>query len=362
MFTFSAKDLEWGGLAVFRKRRLPSKLTKWAIMSGKSSVYKILLQTVKSKSREEKSKSTTSPQLSSRFLADASTRDLDRTMSLLRDLSRRDILQQCFPPREEDDVKEHVQLFQSMKDKLDEHVQLFQSMKDKLDEHVQLFQSMKDKLDEHVQLFQSMKDKLDAIAENTACINELCRQMQVEVKNRDFMQEVDQVHRRTCEIARAAREELRSLKSANEKYAQEQTHRSAIIQIRANILSTYVVKLKKVLAAYEAAIEKFHKESKQRAQRELKIVSPDWSDEKIIKFALQEVEQRHNRIKRLERSVAEVLELLRDLDYLIEEHHTSFDSIEVTLARAKAHVDKAEDTLRKADKSQRKAGPADACL
>jgi syntaxin 1B/2/3 len=180
----------------------------------------------------------------------------------------------------------------------------------------------------------------------------------------------------TKKEASKTKEALSKLEADNKQF--EKSHPgSTQALIRANLLSSHTKHFNSVMREFQEASEEFRDSLKQRIGRQARIVKEDITQEEIDQIiasedpgkfmkeamglsdvlvdAVAELEERHERMRRIEQGVREILELFQDLATLVELQQEHLDNIEQNVSQAKNYTQEAEKELQKAETSQKKA-------
>jgi syntaxin 1B/2/3 len=232
---------------------------------------------------------------------------------------------------------------------------------------------------EYVKQFEKVKTSLNKIEKNTEKIIGLKNRADVEVKDSDqkeIMNELDHVMLETKNEATKTKELLALMEKENKDYeAKNPSSTNALI--RSNLLATHTRHFNNVMREFQDASESFRDSLRQRIARQVRIVKEDVTQEEIDKIiqsddpgkylkeamgltdilvdAVAELEERHEKMKQIEQGVREVLELFQDLATLVELQQEHLDNIEQNVAKSKNYTQQAEQELIKAKASQDRA-------
>jgi syntaxin 1B/2/3 len=234
-------------------------------------------------------------------------------------------------------------------------------------------------VEKHIKLYEPIKDQLAQIDEAVEQIGQLQTKDRVAAKDserHEILAELEDVMSRTTNCGRKVKAALDDIKRKNDVYAKENKNQTAQVQIRANMYNLHTRLFHQTMSKYQNSSEKFKQSLRDRVKRELSIVDSNLSEDQIEKIvdegkamdivkqalhhdnldeAIREIEQRHNDIQRLEKSVLEVFELFRDLATLVDLQQEAFDNIEHNISDAAEYVAKTEVILKDAEKYQKKA-------
>lgn len=156
---------------------------------------------------------------------------------------------------------------------------------------------------------------------------------------------------------------LDKLKIDNDAFGKAHPN-SARSQIRNNLYQTQLRRFHQTVSEYNTVSSRFKEVMKDRTRRQLKMVDTSLSDEDIEKVissgqsaqqfiqqvlisddlagVVEDIEERHQGILKLERQVNEVFELFRDLAVLVDMQQESLDVISTNITQAKGYAEKAE--------------------
>jgi len=179
-----------------------------------------------------------------------------------------------------------------------------------------------------------------------------------------------------------SKKKLDEIKVLNDKFASEFKD-SAKLQMRVNLYQTHIRRFHQIMQEYNAASHDFRQGMQDRAKRRLKMVNKNLSEEQVEKIVddgkaqevieqalvsdeledvIQEIEERHQDVLKLERQVMEIYELFRDLAQLVDIQQDSLDVIETRVTNAKNYTEKAERELVEAEHYQTQARKRQCCI
>jgi t-SNARE complex subunit (syntaxin) len=240
---------------------------------------------------------------------------------------------------------------------------------------------------EHMKLYEPIKAGLNLIKANVQKVEKLKakdRTAASEQQRKEIMESLNQIMGETTKEGTRIKKALDEIKMANAKF--EQSHSdSAQTQIRSNLYQTHIRRFHTVMNEYNSASHEFKQNLQNRTRRQLKIVTVDRdiSDEEIEKIVesgqaneiikkamvsdnlqslVQDIEERHMDILKLEQQVLEVYELFRDLATLVDIQQESLDVIENRIILAKNYTEQAEVELQHAENYQKKARQRKCCI
>ncbi|CAL1704926.1 unnamed protein product [Somion occarium] len=155
-------------------------------------------------------------------------------------------------------------------------------------------------------------------------------------------------------------------------------------QIRKQQTGLVKQKFMEAIQNYQTVEQQYRSKYKQRLERQFKIVKPDASPEEVkavteddnggqifsqalmnsnrygeAKSAYREVQERHEDIKKIERTLTELAQLFNDMSILVEQQDEQINTIEATAATVEkdteaglGYTDKAVDSARAARKKR----------
>jgi t-SNARE complex subunit (syntaxin) len=240
---------------------------------------------------------------------------------------------------------------------------------------------------EHMKLYEPIKAGLNLIKANVQKVEKLKakdRTAASEQQRKEIMDSLNGIMTETTAAGTKLKRALDEIKKQDSAF--EEAHSdSAQMQIRSNLYQTHIRRFHTVMNEYNSASHEFKQNLQARTRRQLKIVTVDRdiSDDEIekivesgqaneiIKKALisenlqslvQDIEERHMDILKLERQVLEVYELFKDLATLVDIQQESLDVIENRIILAKNYTETAEVELQHAENYQKKARQRKCCI
>lgn len=238
---------------------------------------------------------------------------------------------------------------------------------------------------EHMKEYETIKEDLATIRQNVALIEKLKDEERTTVNEKarkGIMKKLDGIMGETTAAGSRIKTQLDKISGANEKFKKDHPN-SAITQMRNNLYQTHIRRFHQTMNSYNQASHDFRKALKDRTRRELAIVdnklTPTQIDQivesgnaqEVIESALisedldnvvQQIEERHQGIKKLEQQVIEVYELFRDLAQLVDLQQETLDVIENRVTLAKNYAEKAVEELNTAEEYQKKARKKMCCI
>lgn len=236
---------------------------------------------------------------------------------------------------------------------------------------------------QHMKLYEPIKQRLEKIQRNVTLVDDLKnkdRQASVPSVKKEIMAELDTIMSETTRDGAFIKNALDQIKEENSKFDPN----SAKTQMRTNLYQTHIRRFHQVMNSYNSASHEFKQHLQDTTRRQLGFVNTNLKPEEIEKIVesgrpaddvikqhlmsdpmldiVNDVEERHADIMKLEQQVLEVYELFRDLATLVDLQQESLDVIEYRVANAKAYSEKAEIELITAEKYQTKARKRKCCL
>ncbi|XP_058512589.1 syntaxin-2 isoform X2 [Ochotona princeps] len=181
------------------------------------------------------------------------------------------------------------------------------------------------------------------------------------------------------EIKKTANKVRAKLKSIGQSLDQDESGNRTSVDLRIRRAQHSVLSRKfvEVMTEYNEAQTVFRERSKGRIQRQLEItgrtttdeeleemlesgkpsvfISDIISDSQITRQALNEIESRHNDIRKLETSIRELHEMFMDMAMFVETQGEMTNNIERNVVSAADYVEHAKEETKKAIKYQSKA-------
>jgi t-SNARE complex subunit (syntaxin) len=223
------------------------------------------------------------------------------------------------------------------------------------------------------------------ITKNTEDIHKLKANDRLETsptKRQDYLIELQELMTNTGVVGIEIKRLLDEINAANVVYIKDHPD-SAKTQIRVNLYQTHVRNFHKLMNAYNATANDFKMRLQDRIKRELKVVDDDLTDEQIEEIVesgqadqviqsamisenllavVQDIHQRHLDILKLEQSILELYELVKDFAALVDLQQESLDVIENRVINSRNYVEKGHEELVGAEKHQMKARKKECCL
>jgi len=186
-------------------------------------------------------------------------------------------------------------------------------------------------------------------------------------------------------LATKVRNRLKSMEVENRKEkerakAQGAAFESADLRIRESQHSTLLRKYVMVMRRYNELQQDNKSKFRDNIRRQCQIVKPDITEEEVenvvktggvdifkgkrleaAEKALADIRERHNDIKRLERSLLELHNMFTDMSILVSEQGEMIDRIEYSVQKSGNYVESARKKVKRAEELQRAARQKKIC-
>ncbi|KAJ3122494.1 Syntaxin-1A [Nowakowskiella sp. JEL0407] len=225
-----------------------------------------------------------------------------------------------------------------------------------------------------------IKDAISSIKTNIEVIEGL-HQKALNVISEDQSaqnaKELERVMDKTNKIAADIRNKLKNMETENKKLAKSDKNTSDL-KVRINQHGVITKKFIEIMTEYKDVQKKYQEKYKQRLQRQFLVVQPNAKPEEIEKMldaeqgpvfaqqilkngqkaeaqrALQDIQDRHQDMVRIERSILELQQLFIDMAVLVSAQGELMNQIEVHMASAVDNTEQGVQALHKAVKLQKK--------
>jgi len=238
---------------------------------------------------------------------------------------------------------------------------------------------------QHMRLYEPIKEGLEKIGRAVQEVETLKAKDRVAANDKgrkEIIIKLEQIMAETTKEGAMIKAQLDNIKKQNEAFSKDHAD-SAKTQMRVNLYQTHIRRFHQVMTDYNAASHEFKQHLQDTVRRQLRIVNKDLQEDEIdkivesgrapdvikqvlisddVKDIVNDIEERHLDILKLEAQVLEVYELFRDLATLVDLQQESLDVIENRVANAKAYAEKAEVELITAEKYQKKARKRKCCI
>ncbi|EGG13782.1 t-SNARE family protein [Cavenderia fasciculata] len=175
------------------------------------------------------------------------------------------------------------------------------------------------------------------------------------------------------------KKKLDSMKEGNDRYASVKTATPTEVRIRSNMHNTLTQKFVEMMREYQEIQNNYKNKYKEKIERQYRIVKPDASEDEIraamdsgdsskifadtilythlhtqAKNALAYIQDRHNDIQRLERSIAELHQLFLDMAVLVEVQGEILNQIEANVESTVLNTKEGVENLAEANRLHKK--------
>lgn len=240
--------------------------------------------------------------------------------------------------------------------------------------------------DQYMSMFEGIRKDIDEIEEHTGRIQTLRNQYLGTTEpaaDKKIMEQLDLIMAENNTVTRRIKKSLQQAKDDNDKYEKNSSQGSSVTQWRKNQLNTITKRFKSSLADFQKTLNQFNSTLKEKQTRQIKISNTEkkLSDEEIEEIAsdpeqaaqfiqkqfqlhelgdemtnrLVEIEERHEGMLKIQKSIKELQEMWQELNILITEQQELLDNIEKNVSMTKDYVQSAHETLKKAEKHQKTA-------
>ena len=199
----------------------------------------------------------------------------------------------------------------------------------------------------------------------------------------EFKQEIEDLTDDTNHLPTQVRNKLKELDQAlkDQKASDPQAEQTSDFKIRRNMHATLTKKFMETMQDYQDRQTKYKHKYQDTVKRQFKIVKPDATEEEVeavldgggdhiftdhmlasrnaqARAALEDVQEKHKDIQRLESSIQELHQLFVDLSVLVESQGELLDTIEYSVSQSlsytKTGVKELETANQLAAKSRKK--------
>lgn len=241
-------------------------------------------------------------------------------------------------------------------------------------------------LDQTQKEFEELSNLINSIIANTKATMKLEKRAKAETtqsQHKEIMSMLDKLISSTMTIAKSVTSKIKLYKKKNEEYENKHPH-STLAQWRINKLNTSTLRFQKALQSFNAASDSFKTSLRKKISRQARLVNQDITEEQIEEIVesadptafmqqalmipdamidrVVEIEKKHQGILNIEKGVKELRELWGQLGALIDEQQEQLDHIENNVEQTLHYVQKGQNELRKAKKSQEKARKMTLCI
>ena len=190
----------------------------------------------------------------------------------------------------------------------------------------------------------------------------------------DFKQEIEDLTDDTNAMSTRVRNQLKELAAALEQQKAQDPGAEATsdYKIRRNMHATLTKKFMELMQTYQDCQTKYKNKYQETVKRQFKIVKPDATAEEVdevltgggdqiftehmlasrnanARAALEDVQEKHKDIQRLESSIQELHQLFVDLSVLVESQGELLDTIEYSVSQSLSYTKTGVQELEKAN-------------
>ncbi|EMR08637.1 hypothetical protein PNEG_03113 [Pneumocystis murina B123] len=238
--------------------------------------------------------------------------------------------------------------------------------------------SDKTTLTEFFKKIEDLRNMISTIKENVQQIEQLHQRLLNEITEEQITylhQQLDDTKARTRHIQNLVRDDIKILEKKNKQSAQ-----TADLQVRLTQTSNIKKKFLESIQNYSKVENSFNQRYRQRLCRQIETVNPNMTQEEIhvalnddqgmqifsqallrsnrhgeARIALQEVQERHQDIKKIEQTIMELAELFNEMNILIEQQDEPLqvisqqaETVYTNIEQGVQHQDKAIENIRAA--------------
>lgn len=238
--------------------------------------------------------------------------------------------------------------------------------------------SDKTSLTDFFKKIEDLRTMISTIKENVQQIEQLHQRLLNEITEEQIaylQQQLDETKARTRHIQNLVRDDIKILEKKNKQSAQ-----TADLQVRLTQTSNIRKKFLESIQNYSKVENSFNQRYRQRLCRQIEIVNPNMTQEEIhvalnddqgmqvfsqallrsnrhgeARIALQEVQERHQDIKKIEKTIMELAELFNEMSILIEQQDEPLqvisqqaEAVYTNIEQGVQHQEKAIENIRAA--------------
>jgi len=227
---------------------------------------------------------------------------------------------------------------------------------------------------------EEIKDAMARITENVSAIRHLYADILTATSTEQAAEKrahVEEMRSSTDSIAQQMRAKLKRMRKENDDFTKSHDNDPSLVKIRNNMHGTLVRKFLDLMQEYQQVLTKYDKKMREKAYREVQLVSPETDpadiDEMLdqggditegifqkhimedrkhqkAKQTLDYLKEKHNDILSLEKSIVELNQLFMDMAILVDTQGDLIDQIEFSVMNSRAYTEKAVDTLQETEK------------
>ncbi|KAI8804710.1 t-SNARE [Cladochytrium replicatum] len=231
-------------------------------------------------------------------------------------------------------------------------------------------------------------DEIAQIRDNIAALKTTIEQIEsthqralnviTEEQSTQYVKELEKVMDKANKLAADIRNKLKAMEAQNKKLAKDKTAAQSDLRMRISQHGAAAKKFLDVMTEYKDVQQRYQDKYKQRMQRQFLIVQPNAKPEDIERMmdseqgpvfaqqilqsgqraearrALQDIQERHEDVMRIERSILELQQLFQDMAVLVAAQGELLNQIEAHVQDAVANTEAGVQALHKGVKLQKK--------
>eukprot|EP01083_Nonionella_stella_P074567 202324_1 len=234
-----------------------------------------------------------------------------------------------------------------------------------------------DDLRDYMNKFDKLKFSIDKINDAANAVGALEEQSNMEeVSPEEIGRQLDLSVNKVKEIYAIANEQMKQAQKSNKIFDRQNPNSSALI-IRKNMIDSQARLLSRTMAQFNDQAEQFRQSLREKIRRRALAIDATLTPEEIddlvdandtVSFIqdqlenahpelvkrVAELEEKRDGIKRIERGVREIFDLMKDLAFLVEEQGKCLDNIEERVGSTVDYVHEGVEALKKADLQRKK--------
>jgi len=227
---------------------------------------------------------------------------------------------------------------------------------------------------------EELKGSMEDISENISTIKSLYGDLLTATsteQGKELREQIGDIRDKTNDIAQRMRVKLKTIKVENDKLEKAHKNNPALIKIRTNMHGSLVRKFLDLMQDYQQALSKFDQKIREKAYKQVQLVSPKANpadiDEMLEQdaeaaesiFTLKIMEDRKHKnaqqtlsylqekqgdLYKLEKSIVELNQLFQDMAILVETQGDLIDQIEYSVLQSEAYTEDAVTNLAVTEK------------
>jgi t-SNARE complex subunit (syntaxin) len=230
--------------------------------------------------------------------------------------------------------------------------------------------AIQQQVNEHINRYSAIHQSITEIDTNKQRIMQLAgraRTIASPQQRREVLANVDAVIDNTTQHATAIKSTFDELKVENDMYRNNQAINGGVnMQYRTNLYNQHAHKFQESMQQFNAIVTQFRADLQKRTIRELQIANHNLSDQQLqqivdsgqadtvinaamldtsLQHATREIQERQYEIQKLEQQMYNLLQLYKDLQFVVELQQENLDRIDVNVSNARNYVSTAETDL-----------------